>query len=128
MKKFALILLSIICIKYVQAQQNSNLWKSVNDSEVTLTGERTIIPIKYKTFHIIENNLKTVLFSAPNEKNTTLVNSTTIIDLPMPDGTFQEFRVVESPTMAPELAAKFPNIKTFNVKSKNEQAVYGKLD
>ena len=40
--------------------------------------------------------------------------STVIVALPMPDGTFARFRVVESSMLAPELAAAFPEIRTYS--------------
>ena len=45
----------------------------------------------------------------PNEVGT----PSTLLELPHPDGGLVRFRVIESPVMAPELAAKFPEIRTF---------------
>ena len=50
------------------------------------------------------------------------------IDLPMPYGGLQTFKVVESSVMAPELAAKYPQIKTYKVVAVNDPTVTGSLD
>ena len=56
--------------------------------------------------------LDELLRNAPREGSAT--PSTVIVALPMPDGTFARFRVVESPMLAPELAAAFPDIRTYS--------------
>ncbi|MCA8832562.1 reprolysin-like metallopeptidase [Hymenobacter pini] len=56
--------------------------------------------------------VRTVLGTAPAE-GTAARLSATVISLPLPDGTSQRFRVVQVPVMAPELAAKYPNIRTY---------------
>jgi len=111
----------------IKAQNSLNYWKPVFEKEIKTIGERVIIPNKYKTFRVTEE-FKNVLFSAPNEANVSLQNSNTIIELPMPNGELQKFKLVESPVMAAELAAQFPTIKTFNVMGIDEPGTYGKLD
>ncbi len=56
--------------------------------------------------------LDELLRDAPREGSGT--PSAVIVALPMPDGTFARFRVVESPMLAPELAAAFPDIRTYS--------------
>lgn len=128
MKKIVLFFFVATFINGIQAQADLGLWNPISESEITNSGERIIIPDHYKTFRLVDNNLKTLLFSAPSEKKCALANSTVIIELPLPNGIIQKFKVVESPVMAAELAAKFPTIKTFNIKCVDDPNVYGKLD
>lgn len=102
-------------------------WSEIRESEITIQGEREIVPQKYKVFKLA-SNFKDILFSAPHENTVELANSGLIIELPMPDGSFQRFKLVESPCMEKGLADQFPNIKTFNVKGVDEPGTYGKLD
>lgn len=48
--------------------------------------------------------------------------------LPMPDGTNVEFAIVESPIMEPELADKFPEIKTFSGRSLDGRDLFVRFD
>lgn len=48
--------------------------------------------------------------------------------LPLPNGEFERVSVFESPIMAPELAAKLPNIKTYKVTGLDNPQVSGRLD
>ncbi|MBC7862064.1 MAG: T9SS type A sorting domain-containing protein [Bacteroidia bacterium] len=127
MKKITLLLIAGLS-NMLMAQNNQQAWKSIEEKNIPASGERVIVPKKYKTVELLEDNLKNVLFSAPHENNVKLAASPLIIFLPVPDGSLQQFRVVESPVMAPELAAQFPTIKTFNVKGIDDPQASGKLD
>jgi len=96
-----------------QSTSHTDIWRTIDESEIALRGERQIIPIKYETFRVNANALQTVLAAAPLEANVNVHASNHIISIPMPDGQVAEFRFVESPIMAPELAARYPEIKTY---------------
>ncbi|MDO8969463.1 MAG: zinc-dependent metalloprotease family protein, partial [Saprospiraceae bacterium] len=56
-----------------------------------------------------------------------LRGATTIIDLPLPDGSFQKFKIWESALMEPALAAKFSNIKTYLLKGVDDPFASGRM-
>lgn len=58
--------------------------------------------------------LRNLLNRAPKEAQGKGIKDGEEISLPMPDGSFVRFRFVESPIMEPELAARFPEIKTYS--------------
>lgn len=51
--------------------------------------------------------------AVPSEAANEVGTPSALLELPHPDGGLERFRVIESPVMAPELAAKFPEIRTY---------------
>lgn len=128
MKKSFLLIFLLAVITNISAQTRQAFWTSISEADIQPKGERTIIPQKYKTFRVSAQALKDLLFAAPTEDQVSLRNSQTIVELPLPDGSTQRFRVVQASVMAPELAAQFPNIKTFSIEGIDDARANGKLD
>lgn len=72
--------------------------------------------IRAQRFQALELNhatLRQLLDTAPDEAKVQTRQSSAQIALPMPDGSLARFQFVEAPVMAPELAARHPEIKTY---------------
>ena len=69
--------------------------------------------------------LRQYLDSAPAEDSSGLKVS---MQLPLPNGRFDDYLIYDSPVMAPELAAKYPDIRTFRAISRSNPANTGRLD
>lgn len=128
MKKIFILSSLFISFLSINAQSNKALWKEVNENQISITGKRDIIPEKYKTFHLNINALKTLLASAPLDKNTPVEYSSVVISLPMPNGTLQAFKLSESPVMDDALQSSYPNIRTYNIRGIDDKYASGKLD
>ena len=77
------------------------------------SGKREITPEKYRSSILDNQAMKNFLWSLPSEKNIANKNQAPVLELPMPDGSIAKFHIWESPVMEPGLAAKYPEIKTF---------------
>ena len=96
------------------AQKNNNPWQDI--SEFTLdksSADRQIIPEKYRTVALQKNALKEILDAAPLRHTPEAETLDIRLSLPMPDGTTEEFRIVDAPIMTPGLAAKYPAIHAY---------------
>lgn len=75
--------------------------------------EAWIQPQKFAGFLLDPLLLEAQLARAPREFTGAAKLLPLLFQVPTPDGNFSRFRIVESPVMAPELAAKFPTIRTY---------------
>ena len=84
-------------------------------------------PRAYRRFRVQPELLRELLERAPLESGVALPRRGAVgargirpgegggmvMTLPMPDGTFPRFRVLESPILAPELGRRYPEIRTY---------------
>ena len=112
MKNLLLITL-ILFLSFTTSNSQQNIWTDINENDMIAVGDRYIIPDFYRTVKLNRDDLSQLLNSAPMEFSLEAINRIAIIELPLPDGIFQKFKFWESPTMEPELQAKFPEIRTY---------------
>ncbi len=106
----------------------SNFWTVKPETQEMLSGKRQIVPDKYMVYTLDVQGLKNQLLNAPLEFTMAAKQSTVVITLPMPDGSWNSFSMVESPIMQPELAAKYPFIKTYSGSGINNQPSWVRID
>ncbi|WP_395050435.1 reprolysin-like metallopeptidase [Flavobacterium sp.] len=92
------------------AQNVNPLWKLSAKNSTSTSIKKTELPLKH-LFDLDVKSLKIALASAPKRDANT--KSNTFISLPNGDGKFEKFRVYENAVMATELAAKYPEIKSY---------------
>lgn len=111
MKKLICTTLLLFTITFGFSQNKTELWKKTNSFEAFKKIPKSHLPQK-NTFELDFTAMKKLLIKSPKRNN---LNSTSelIITLPNGDGKIENFKVYENSVMAPELAAKYPEIKSF---------------
>ena len=93
------------------AQNENGFWKKSNSGKRINTNEKFNFP-QNNTFDLDFTSLKKVLNSSP-KRDLASKHSNVIITLPNVEGRLDKFKVYENSNLAPELAAKFPEIKSY---------------
>ena len=120
--------LLIIQATYVlNAQDSRNFWREV--SSIPVSGERLTVPSSYRALNLDLNLLQQYLNTAkPEPSQTSNLTNGLMLEVPMPDGSFERFSIFQYNIMHPDLAAKFPQIKTYTGKGINDVTSTIKLD
>jgi len=94
------------------AQNGKSLWKaSAPKSDLAIFENRMPLPTK-NLFELDLSSLKNQLTKAPL-RNSYKQTSNVIIAIPTADGASERFRIYDLPIMDPELASRYPEIKSY---------------
>jgi hypothetical protein len=96
------------------ARSADGVWQPATDQAVPASQRRADIDGPYAVVQLDRSALEALLVRAPNETDPNRnAQPVVVVTLPLPDGRFSRFRVEESPILAPDLAAAFPEIRTY---------------
>jgi hypothetical protein len=117
--RFFWTFLLALSILSVGLAQSSNPWQVVSPQQIFLPESSELLPYypeTYQTYALNADQLLPALKNAPLEF-TAAANQPLTVMLPMPNGSFEAFGATESPVMKPQLAAKYPTLKTYSARS-----------
>ena len=95
------------------AESEDGIWRDLDEKRFQSQGVRQIVPLRYRTVELDWAALDDLLAATPREDAVGIIHSDSVLTLPLPGGSFGRFRILESPIVAPELAASFPEIRTY---------------
>ncbi len=116
LRRLALVALAIaLCAAAVPARGDDGPFHDLSPESLQALGPRggaweIPLPRRFRALEVDVKALESLLAQAPAERSTA---APLLLALPYPDGTNRLFRVAESPILEPELAARFPEIRTF---------------
>ena len=111
MKKLFCTTLLLLTIAIGFAQGKNDLWKKSNSFEAFKKTPKNHLPQK-NIFKLDLLNMEKMLNKAPKRANVNITQHL-IISLPNGEGVLENFKVFENSVMEPELAKKYPNIKSY---------------
>ena len=112
----------------IQSQSGDGLWSFVAEANSQAVLKIASAYRSYRKLRLNTEAFTAALKKVPVESTTKSKAAQSIITLPQADGTFMRFAIVESPIMAPELAARYPEIKTYSAQGVDDPAATARFD
>ena len=123
------VVVGFLVVGPVHAQTDpTGLWTDVAPAAITGQPQFDLLPAQFRAVRLDQDALLALVGQAPLERTPGAETANVILYLPLPDGAYGRFRIVESPVMAPELAAKFPDIKTYAGQGLDDPTATVRLD
>lgn len=132
MKIFSTTTLILLFSLSVFAQKNT-FWNDITETQLNpeVAGKQQIFPLKKRTLSLDLDGMKKVLANAPMEFTAESKTNRVSLEMPLPDGSMETFEVWETKQFQDELAAKYPNIRSFLGQNKTTGSIislgYGTL-
>ncbi|MDX1909384.1 MAG: zinc-dependent metalloprotease family protein [Bacteroidia bacterium] len=124
--------LSYLCgVRPAWAQTGSTIapWQLESPAaEADKAGTRLILPNVYQVFSLDIHTLRTQLAQAPMEFSQAARERAPILEIPLPDGNMVAFNVWESPVMAQGLADRYPGIRTYAGRGRQDATMTIRFD
>ena len=128
MKKILTTCAALITAVFLMAQSSGSFWVDKGQVSMEKNADASHLPVTFRALSLDLNAMVNYLREAPMEFTEAARNQPLVLELPMPDGTMEQFVVWESPIMEPELAAAYPMIKTYAGKSLLHADGYARFD
>ncbi len=107
------LFLLIISFSAIAQNNTANYWSQTTKSAVFGLDKTTNeVPKTALTYSLSLNNFKGALVNAPMRNNAN-ATSNVIVSFPLSNGQLEQFRVFDAPVMHPDLAARYPEIKSY---------------
>jgi hypothetical protein len=108
--------------------QRGRLWYAVTEDALGPAATAFIAPGEHRVLGLDQAELVDLLAQAPLEDADEVARAPVVMELPWPDGSFKTFRIEESPIMEPELAARFPDIRTYRGQGLDDPSAIARFD
>lgn len=124
-KAFSIVIALTVSASLFAQSQTINYWTPSNKSAVTHVDKvnRNAHPSTAQIFNLDINAFKVALLNAP-VRGIATAKSTLIMSFPTAEGQMENYRVMESPIMAPALAASLPMLKTYVAQGIDDPTAY----